>query len=273
MITKNISSITQYIDEVKSINFNENFYGHNLWFRAENSKFDNTYLIPNLYREYIIGPAATVEFYIKEWNLRAVFRNEAYPFLRKFDLINDDLGTAFVMQHYSSHTRLLDWTENSLIALFFAVENVQSNNDAFIWVLDPFKLNSSTNKFVSDVDIEELRLYPSINPEKEVLSYFDIDLLKAKSKEVKYPIALKPFYIDDRMKSQNSCFTLFGHELDGLKQHPFVSDFLKQIVIPFEHFRQIKRDLYQLGISYDSIYPGLEGISKKNVYAFDEYFI
>ncbi len=268
-----IKSITEYIEQVKKINFGSTVFGHSLWFRAEKSNYEKTLLTPNLYREYIQGPSAMVEFYIKEISLRQLFKIEAYPFLKQYDLVNNDLGTAFVMQHYGSHTRLLDWTDNSLISLFFAVENIQSQHDAYIWIIDPFKLNSSTTKFVKGHSVEELKLYPAHDPHEDVLKYFDPDLLKSKSFEIKYPIALKPFYIDDRMKRQSSCFTLFGYEYDGLRQHPFKKDFLQKIVIPHRFFRQIKRDLYQLGFSYDSVYPGLEGISKKTVYAFDEYFI
>jgi len=273
MNTVKTDSITQFIEKIKSINLNKSPYGHPLWFRAECSTYNKTHLIPNLFREYIVGPSPMIPFYAKESNIRHFFKNEAYPFLRKFNLENDDLGSAFIMQHYSSHTRLLDWTENALISLFFAVENIYSKNDAYIWILDAYKLNSSTKKIVTGENIDHLFLYPSINPEEKILNYFNEDLLRSQSNNVKFPIAIKPFYIDDRMKSQSSCFTLFGHEFDGLKKHPFHEDFLQKIIIPHTSFRDIKRDLYQLGFSYDTVYPGLEGISKKSVYAFDEYFI
>ena len=273
MKTNTVTSITEFIESIKSIKFGPMNYGYSFWFRAESASFTKTSLTPNLFREYIIGPSATVEFYKKEGSLMTIFRNEAFPFLMQNNLIDNELGTSFVMQHYGSHTRLLDWTENSLISLFFAVENLTDQNDAIIWILDPYKLNSSTKKFVSGINVEELILYPSIEPDQEILRYFEVDLLKAQANEVKLPIALKPFYIDDRMKRQSSCFTLFGHKSDGLRQHPYAGDFLQKIIIPFRHFREIKRDLYLLGFSYDSVYPGLEGISKKTVYAFDEYFI
>jgi hypothetical protein len=47
----------------------------------------------------------------------------------------------FLMQHSGAPTRLLDWTEGALIALYFAVRNKLDATDAAVWVLDPWSLN------------------------------------------------------------------------------------------------------------------------------------
>lgn len=273
MIENNIQSVSQFIDAVQAMSFAGGIFGNPFWFRAESSKFEKTSLIPSIFREYLIGPSTVLPFYKKESNQSYFFQYEAFPYLNKSNLINNKLGTAFVMQHYGAQTRFLDWTENSLISLFFAVEDISNNFDGYVWVLDAFRLNSYTKRIKNGTDRETPFIYPSINPSADVMNYFDSSLLENESVEVRYPIGIKPFYIDERMKNQGSCFTLFGHEKDGLKQHPDKANFMNKIIIESRHFRKIKKELYKMGVSYDSIYPGLEGISKKTVYAFDEYFI
>lgn len=248
-------------------------YGHNLWFRAESSRYANTHLVPNLFREYICGPSTTLPFKQKEDSIMTSFESEAYPHLREHGLLDNQIGRYFILQHYGGETRLLDWTENPLISLFFAVENITCQDDAIIWSLDPYKLNDCTYSVATGSDESYLVLYPSLDKSTIIENYLSNEKLVEDNIATRYPIALKPFYVDNRMRNQSSRFTLFGHDKKGLTNHPSKDSFLDQIRIPHENFRLIKRELYKLGISYDTIYPGLEGIAKKTIYAFDDYFI
>lgn len=56
----------------------------------------------------------------------------------------DDWEWIFLMQHYRVPTRLLDWTESPLAALWFAVSSTDAANvasDGAFWCLAPLSLN------------------------------------------------------------------------------------------------------------------------------------
>ena len=49
-----------------------------------------------------------------------------------------------LMQHYGAPSRVLDWTENILTALYFAVADTTADCDAAVWVLNAGRLNEIT---------------------------------------------------------------------------------------------------------------------------------
>src|ERR1035438_5355055 len=85
------------------------------------------------------------------------FRQRSIPFHDRFLL--DDWDALFFMQHYGVPTRLLDWTENPLIALYFALmgaskKRTKSGKPAFasnaaVWVFDPVAWNRHALRHVS----------------------------------------------------------------------------------------------------------------------------
>ena len=52
----------------------------------------------------------------------------------------------FLMQHYGVPTRLLDWSESPLVALYFAVEDSSDRDEeAALWSLRPSELNKNAH--------------------------------------------------------------------------------------------------------------------------------
>jgi hypothetical protein len=57
-----------------------------------------------------------------------------------------DFEVLVTMQHYLAPTRLLDWTENLLVGLHFAVREAEKDDqDAALWILNARRLNYCTS--------------------------------------------------------------------------------------------------------------------------------
>ena len=83
-----------------------------LWFRGHiNADWK---LTPKLYRKPFIGA--------DENEIRHEFQSRALQLIQT-RLPANKWEWYFLMQHYGVPTRLLDWTENALIAMYFAVED------------------------------------------------------------------------------------------------------------------------------------------------------
>lgn len=285
----NIKSVSEFIKEI--INKTQKLNGVDpsemFWFRGEGSENYKTPLVPSSYR--IIGEAIiptkndlfnSISIKKIENNVHASFIRKAMPYIISSGIENSAWNRYFLMQHYNIKTRLLDWTENALIALFFAIsENTQSNENAVIWILRPYRLNSSSVCKLLGVD-EEYNFIPfgydkndsselldkeqNLNISELVRRYFYMDFEKSKNDfEVYHPIAIYPTYLDQRMNSQKSCFTIFGNKINGLLSNKTDQDmFLDKVIIPSESKVRILNELKILGIDSTSVNPDLDGLGK-----------
>lgn len=170
-------------------------------------------------------------------------------------------GWYFLMQHYGAPTRLLDWTDSALVALFFALNSdsktPEDSEDATVWMLDPWWLNKRVLRSESillrnfaDADKYLAEPYGSINDEGNTII------------GPTYPVAIDPPFLARRLAVQRSHFTIFGSARDGLMRLVEEQDArVIQVKLARSALPQMRADLLTAGISDTTIYPDLRGLA------------
>jgi FRG domain len=224
-----------------------------LWFRG--SRNAAWRLIPKLYR----SKAAAKDLLEDEDEIREEFVRRA-PSLTTYNPRNA-WEWYFLMQHYSAPTRLLDWTEDPQIALYFAVMESEGYHDAAVWALDPWRLN----KLVLDSD-EVLPPGSDGLADRDRRKYepWLPDRFDAKHRLHKpLPVAIFPNQFDRRIAAQRSCFTVHGLKKDSMDSlFAKAQKLLAKIVIPAYAIKNVREELEDCSVDEATIYPDLEGLGK-----------
>jgi hypothetical protein len=164
----------------------------------------------------------------------------------------------FLMQHHGLPTRLLDWTEGALIALFFAIDTSDLENaNPVVWLLNPLELNR----------ISVGQEYFSLTWVNFGIEYIRAAFTKTESKYAN-PCALYPPNIHPRISVQKSCFTIHGaikEPIEKLFNNTDLTDkgFLKKYTIDKQAIPELIIDLSMLGISNSTLFPDFDGLSKE----------
>ncbi|MED4392549.1 FRG domain-containing protein [Priestia aryabhattai] len=253
MQEETINSLSGYIELVTNISEEGfNFY------RGQDSHIKHK-LLPSLLR---IEPETKNRVYSDncDQNFINAFKSRCLPHLNY--LPKNEWEWMSTAQHYGLPTRLLDWSQSPLSALFFATENCNFNyyegDSSVVWCLNPTILNEKS-RF-----IEDYTTIPNLSEENEnFLSNLKQKFgLGANPAGQVYPIALIHPSSNKRIHAQKGVFTLFPINSSPLDELEKAEEFLVKIIIPSEVKLEIKKQLFNTGITYSNIYPDLDSLCK-----------
>ncbi len=177
----------------------------------------------------------------------------------------DDWKTYYLAQHNGVPTRLLDWTENLITALFFATDGWSGTTTPCVWIIRPCMVNQLS-----------LGWSGLISPERnaELNAWMPTPISagsqKVTSKDGKWvydsanPISLYPRKNNARLIAQQGTFTVHGTQripLDSWILDKARADHPK-IVCKIKFSRKMKcatvmSELSDLGLRRSTIYPDL----------------
>ena len=196
-------------------------------------------LLPKAGRsEYFIPNSADEEGYPLNQDLFRFEQWRHWAVACQPNLPSNDFEALAFAQHYGLATRLLDWTTNPLIALYFAVED-QPDKDGSLYLHLPER---------------------------------DDDLLKREFTEVDRPVRFSPRPLDKRLLNQYAAFTYHPQPNEPLDAKPMPSSLaafappdtkssLVRVRIPSQAKTWATSQLDQLGINRRTLFPDLEGVS------------
>lgn len=221
------------------------------WFRGHSRK------------EWILLPSlARIAKNLKAENaLMKRFMQNAMPYIDT--PFSNEWEWMFLMQHHRAPTRLLDWSESPLAALYFAVQDkMHLKSPGAVWCLDPVGLNQAANmKFDFEFEI------PSFGRDKVLDSYLP-SLVRENPSELS-PVAIVGPRNTARMAAQLGAFTI-NHRLH--KPINAIGDGLHawRWVIPARAKKPILKELAYLGYSALTLFPDLDRVADVSRELLDE---
>ncbi len=290
--TVKISSIQDYLDAIEIYTQNVGFLQGKTLFRGMSNS--SSELLPQVYSTDC--ESHSLRYTVDENDILQNFMKKSYSFLQNPPKDDDYQKWIAIAQHYSIPTRILDWSEGCLVSLFFAVKTLDTSVDGVVWALNTSRYKNWFMTYdevcKSDRVVEGDQVLVNLSSNRNIVSAFRPD-----EKCYQYPYFYYPFFIDERMKTQQSVFMVWGSSkmpLDRMGNTKIIEylkkdkdrylnnatvkeknwgdqEFLLKLVIDKDRKKYIKKQLDLCGINEYSIFPTLDSFGQylNEQYRFD----
>lgn len=228
-------------------------------------------ILPGIFRSKN-GPEGIEAYSLFEHNILQDFISETCRYEPKIS--ENDIGAWLeIAQHFGVPTRLLDFTENPLVALYFACSDAITANATVCLINEP-EYNRKFFGMYRAVQATESNYNVNRIITDEIISQ-DFAQHVGLGQYIQWPWIYKPHYREERMNMQQSVFMLWGADRRPLEQFMAPDDYIVdenvqnsacgvigKIQIKHEDKEKILRQLALCGINEKYIYPGIDGIGR-----------
>jgi hypothetical protein len=183
----------------------------------------------------------------------------------------DSWEILLVMRHHGVVTRLLDWSEQFAVALYFALGGCRELSaaarrhrcDPALWILNPLRLNELAEGWGSPYLVSPTNLFDrfkeNVHAERRLTEY--VDTLSERAEwPYEAPIAIYPRQVSTRQQAQSGWFTVHGKRPIPLEQ--LAPNAVRQIRIPQDAVIAGKAFLQRAGFNEYLLFPDLDGLAR-----------
>lgn len=206
-----------------------------------------------------------------ETQLVREFRRRAHLYVSPHALPESDVEWLALMQHHGAPTRLLDFTRSPYVAIYFAVERAEKDDEFFsVWAIDELGCRHAMGARVRESLPEWNEKMERVLSEKNDIDrnllatyYFHEHLLR---ESVKGVLPVEPERLSERLSAQQGTFVALGNANLSFMENMSHLELPGGTVIRLDVAASVRplalERLRQMNITRTTLFPGLDGYAQ-----------